>query len=113
MNPDCRVLGSVASSQSAPSDASKNVTLRREEARVLAAKARSLSESITVSAPQTREERMTYARNLRRIVMDNRWNLLRVFLASPRKPASRWVPEVTPTERWRFPPARPDSMAET
>jgi len=71
-NPDCYVLGSVASSQSAPGDASKNVASRREEARVLAAKARSLSESIAGSAPETREERMAFARNLRRNVMDNR-----------------------------------------
>jgi HK97 family phage prohead protease len=67
-NPDCYILGSVASSQSSPSDATKNADLRRE-ARLLAAKARSLAESITVSAPQTREQRLAEAHNFRRAAM--------------------------------------------
>jgi hypothetical protein len=76
MNPDCRVLGSVSSgattSPPGPADAPKMIDQRRREARALAAEARSLSESITVSAPQTRDERMAEARNLRRIVDINR-----------------------------------------
>lgn len=77
-NPDCYVLGSVASSQSAPSDASKDVD-RRSEARVLAAKVRSLAESITVCAKarslsesipsdpvQARARRIAEARGFRR-----------------------------------------------
>jgi HK97 family phage prohead protease len=70
-NPDCYVLGSVASNQSAPSDASKNVD-RSREARVLAARARALCASIDdePSVPQTREQRMAEARNLRRIALE-------------------------------------------
>ena len=63
-NPDCYVLGSVASSQSAPSDATKNVD-RRREARALAAKARSLSVSISDDVPTTREQRLAESRNFR------------------------------------------------
>jgi hypothetical protein len=63
-NPDCRVLGSVASSQSAPSDASKNVD-RRREARVLAAQARTLIAAIDDEPAPTREQRMAEARNFK------------------------------------------------
>jgi Caudovirus prohead serine protease len=65
-NPDCYVLGSVASSQSAsaPSDASKNVD-RRRDARALAAKARALMASIPDPAPTTREQRLAEARAFR------------------------------------------------
>jgi len=69
MNPDCRVLGSVASSQSAPSDPTKNVD-RRREARVLAAQARALIAAIDDEPAPTREQRMAEARNLRRIAME-------------------------------------------
>jgi HK97 family phage prohead protease len=68
-NPDCYVLGSVASSQSAPSDASKNVD-RRREARVLAARARALIAAIDDEPAATREQRMAEARNLRRIALE-------------------------------------------
>lgn len=68
-NPDCYVLGSVASNQSAPSDASKNVDCRRE-ARVLAARARALIAAIDNEPAPTREQRMAEARNLRRIAME-------------------------------------------
>lgn len=43
---------------------------RIREARVLAARARALAASITEAPPQTREQRMAEARNLRRIVME-------------------------------------------
>jgi hypothetical protein len=72
MNPDCRVLGSVSSggttSPPGPGDAPKMADLRRD-ARALAARARSLSESITVSAPQTREQRIVEAQAFRRAVL--------------------------------------------
>lgn len=68
-NPDCYILGSVASSQSAPGDAAKNVD-RRREARVLAAKARSLSVSISDPVPLTREERIFQAQNIRRQMIE-------------------------------------------
>jgi hypothetical protein len=68
-NPDCYILGSVASSQSAPSDAGKNVD-RRREARVLAAQARALIAAIDDEPAPTREQRMAEARNLRRIAME-------------------------------------------
>jgi Caudovirus prohead serine protease len=66
-NPDCYVLGSVASSQSAPSDA-KMANLRRE-ARALADKARSISESISDPVPTTREQRISEASAIRRAAM--------------------------------------------
>jgi hypothetical protein len=68
MNPDCRILGSVANNQAAPADG--KMADRRREARLLADQARSLAESITVAAPQTRDQRMAEARNLRRIAME-------------------------------------------
>jgi phage head maturation protease len=58
-NPDCYVLGSAASSQSAPNDA--KVADRRREARMLAASARSLSQSISDAVPLTREQRIAEA----------------------------------------------------
>jgi hypothetical protein len=69
MNPDCRVLGSVASSQSAPSDGKTADRLR--EARLLAAKARALSASIDDEppVPPTREQRMAEASKFRRIAL--------------------------------------------
>jgi hypothetical protein len=68
-NQDCRVLGSVANNQSAPSDG--KTADRRREARVLAAKARALCASIDDEplAPPTREQRMAEARAVRRIVL--------------------------------------------
>jgi hypothetical protein len=65
-NQDCRVLGSVANNQSAPSDG-KTADLRRE-ARALAAKARAISESISDPVPLTREQRITQAQAFRRMV---------------------------------------------
>ena len=67
-NPDCYILGSVASSQSAPSDASKNVDLRRE-ARALAAKVRARVESISDPVATTREQRLAEASAFRRAAM--------------------------------------------
>jgi hypothetical protein len=69
-NQDCRVLGSVANNQSAPSDG--KTADRRREARALAAKARALCASIDDEppVPPTREQRMAEARNLRRIAME-------------------------------------------
>jgi len=64
-NPDCYVLGSVASSQSAPSDA-KMADLRRE-ARALAAKARSISESIQRDPIPTRDQRVAESLNFKRL----------------------------------------------
>jgi hypothetical protein len=68
MNPDCRVLGSVASSQSAPSTSDAKAADRRREARVIAAKARTLIASISDAVPPTREKRMAEARALVRTV---------------------------------------------
>lgn len=62
-NQDCRVIGSVSGATTPSPDASKMADLRRE-ARALAAKARSLSESITIT-PSTRDQRLTEARNFR------------------------------------------------
>jgi HK97 family phage prohead protease len=67
-NPDCYVLGSVASSQSAPSDASKNVD-RRREARELTARARSIVASMPDPVPITREQRIAEASAFRREAM--------------------------------------------
>ncbi|WMT78860.1 hypothetical protein [Bradyrhizobium sp. Ash2021] len=64
-NPDCLVLGAVAGGTSPPGDG-KTADLRRE-ARALAAKARAISESISDSKPQTREQRVAEAMNFRRI----------------------------------------------
>jgi HK97 family phage prohead protease len=64
-NPDCYVLGSVASSQSAPSDA--KTADRRREARALADKARSISRSIPEDSVKTREQRIAEARNFRHL----------------------------------------------
>ena len=66
-NPDCYVLGSVASSQSAPSDA-KMADLRRE-ARALAAKVRARVESISDPVSTTREQRLAEASAFRRAAM--------------------------------------------
>ena len=65
-NPDCYVLGSVASSQSAPSDATKNVDLRRE-ARAFAAHVRARVESISDPVSTTREQRLAEARNFKHL----------------------------------------------
>jgi hypothetical protein len=69
MNPDCRVLGSVSSgattSPPAPGDA--KMADRRREAHELAAKARTLGDSITFPAPQSREQRMAEAQAFRRL----------------------------------------------
>jgi phage head maturation protease len=62
-NQDCRVLGSVANNQSAPSDG--KTADRRREARMLAAKAHSIIASIP-DVPATREQRLAEARNIRR-----------------------------------------------
>ncbi len=68
-NQDCRILGSVANNQSAPSDPTKNVD-RRREARALASQARALIAAIDDEPAQTREQRLAEARNLRRIAME-------------------------------------------
>jgi hypothetical protein len=68
-NPRCLVIGPATGTKSA-GHGDVDIADRRREVRVLAAKARSRSESITVSAPQTREQRMAEARNLRRIAME-------------------------------------------
>jgi hypothetical protein len=64
-NPACYVLGSVANNQSAPGDASKNVD-RSREARMLAAKARSIVASIPDPVPLTRDQRIAEAQALLR-----------------------------------------------
>jgi hypothetical protein len=69
-NPDCRVLGSVSgATTSSPSDG--KMVDRRRDARVLAAKARTLCASIDdePSAPPTREQRMIEAQNIRLIML--------------------------------------------
>jgi hypothetical protein len=67
MNPDCRVLGSVSlgatTSPPGPGDAPKMADLRRE-ARALAAKARSIGESIQSDPALTRDQRIAEAREL-------------------------------------------------
>jgi hypothetical protein len=62
-NQDCRVVGWVSGATSSP-DASKMAHLRRA-ARALAAKARSLSESIQSDPVQTREQRLAEAWNFK------------------------------------------------
>jgi hypothetical protein len=69
-NPDCYVLGSVASSQSSPSTSDAKAADRRREARVLAAQARARIAAIDDEPALTREQRMAEARNLRRIAME-------------------------------------------
>jgi HK97 family phage prohead protease len=64
-NPDCYVLGSVSSTQSSPGASDGKAADRLREARVLAAKARSLAASIS-DKPLTREERIAEAAALRR-----------------------------------------------
>jgi HK97 family phage prohead protease len=56
-NPDCYILGSVASSQSAPSTSDAKAADRRREAR-------KLSESISNPVPTTRDQRIAEARAL-------------------------------------------------
>jgi hypothetical protein len=64
-NQDCILIGSVSgATTSSPSD-SKMAALRRE-ARALAAKARSLSRSISDPVPLTRDQRVAEAQALRR-----------------------------------------------
>jgi hypothetical protein len=64
-NQDCRVIGSVSGATTPSPDASKMADLRRE-ARLLAAKARSLSESIPSDPAPTRDQRLAEARGFRR-----------------------------------------------
>ena len=61
-NPSCLVVGPTSSGKSA-SDV--KITDRRREARALAAKARSISESIQSDPVQTREQRLAEARNFK------------------------------------------------
>jgi hypothetical protein len=65
MNPDCYILGSVSSNQSSPADA--KMADRRREARALVAKGRKIVASIEDSVPQTREQRIAEASNIRRV----------------------------------------------
>jgi hypothetical protein len=62
-NQDCRVVGWVSGATSSP-DASK---MARREARMLAAKARALCESISDPIPTTREQRIAEAQAFRRM----------------------------------------------
>jgi hypothetical protein len=64
-NQDCRVIGSVSGTTSAPGDA--KMADRRRDARALAAKARSLSQSISDPVPLTREQRIAEAQAFRRV----------------------------------------------
>ena len=64
-NQDCRVVGWVSGATSSP-DASKMADLRRS-ARDLAAKARSISESISDLVPLTREQRIAEVQAFRRL----------------------------------------------
>jgi hypothetical protein len=65
-NPDCLLIGAVSGgTSSAPSD--PKMAERRREARALAAKARSMSASISDAAPLTRDQRLAEAANFRRI----------------------------------------------
>lgn len=66
--PPCIVLGAV-DSKSAPGKSADDAALEQRvvEARVLAAKARSMSESISDPAPTTREERLAQAAEFRRM----------------------------------------------
>jgi HK97 family phage prohead protease len=65
-NPDCYVLGSVSSNQTAPPSDAKTAE-RRREARALVAKGRALAASITEPTPSTREQRIAEAQALRRM----------------------------------------------
>jgi hypothetical protein len=67
MNPDCRVLGSISSTATDPKLGDAKMADLRREARALAAKARSIIESIQSDPTQTREQRLAEARNFRRM----------------------------------------------